>query len=332
MKILVIRVSAIGDVFLASGFAEYIKTIYPNSTLHWLVEKRCSGVLKNNPFIDKIIPWERDKNTGLKGLFQSAKSLEFEEKYDLVIDLQCLLKLFPLLCKIKYKNSIGTSEYEFPMNIFYKNIIQTKRFEPLKDKYLRIAEFLGYKGPALDPYPAYSKEDKAKADLFFKENNLEKVVGCVFATSRDHKYWAKDKWVELSKILKEKNLKCMLFGATSDQEYADYLMENSDNFISVVGKTSLLESMAYLTNCKALVSTDTAMMHFGSILNIPTVSLYGTNFFYSHHLGRENVEIIFKGDWNNKDQKVPNEVCKANMDAISVEDVLNALVKLKVIN
>ncbi len=329
MNILIIRVSAIGDVFLASQFAEYVKKTIPHSTLHWLVEKRCSSPLKYNPYIDKILYWERDKKTTLNGLFKSAEKLDLSTEYDLVIDLQCLLKLFPVLVKIKSKNKVGISEYEFPMNLCYNKIVQTQRFEPLKEKYHRIAQdVIGYVGPSLDPYPAYSKEDKASADLFFKANNIKDAIACIFATSMEHKYWDRDKWVELSKVIKEKyNKYCILFGAKDDLEYAKYLTQRSDNFINLVGKTTLTESMAYLTDCSACVSTDTAMMHFASILNIPTISLYGTNFFYSHHFGRKNVEIIYKGDMNNKDKKVPNEECKKNMQNITVDDVINALEK-----
>ena len=224
---------------------------------------------------------------------------------------------------------MGISEYEFPMNFCYNKIIKTEKFEPLKEKYHRIAqEVLGYVGPPLDPYPAFTKEDKDSANRFFKANNIEGAVACIFATSMDHKYWDKDKWVSLSEKIKKKyNKKCILFGAMGDLEYAKYLTQRSNNFINLVGKTTLTESMAYLTNCSACVSTDTAMMHFASILNIPTISLYGTNFFYSHHFGRKNVEIIFKGDYNNKTQKVPDGECKKNMQNITVEEVMTALEK-----
>lgn len=329
MNILIIRTSAIGDVFLSGQFAQYVKSVYPDAQVDWLVEKRCSSVLKNNPYIDRLILWERKKENGIKGLITSANSLGFNKKYDLVIDLQCLLKLFFIHLKIKAKKRIGTTEREFPMNIFYNKMIETKRFEPLKDKYYRMAqEILGYKGEILDPPITYSKEDKEKAAEYFSKNNLDNAIGIVFATSKEHKYWDKDKWAALADAVKERyGAKCILFGAPSDKTYADYLMSRSDNLISIVGETSITESMAYLSECKACVSTDTALMHFSSILNIPTISLYGTNFFYSHHIGRANTEIIFKGDMNNRDQKVPDTECKKNMQNIEIKDITDALDK-----
>jgi ADP-heptose:LPS heptosyltransferase len=55
MKVLIIRVSAIGDVFLTSQLAQYVKIAMPDAEVTWIVEGRCSAVLKGNPYIDKII-------------------------------------------------------------------------------------------------------------------------------------------------------------------------------------------------------------------------------------------------------------------------------------
>lgn len=327
MKILIIRTSAIGDVFLAGQFAEYAKKAYPNAEIHWLAEKRCAAPLVKNPYIDRLILWERDKKKGIKGLFDSSRHLNTDKKYDLVIDLQCLLKLFFLELKIKGKTKAGTSEYEFPMNIFYNKTVKTKRFEPLKEKYYRIAkEILGYDGPVLDPPVCFGEDDLKKAKDILGSLKDENFIGCIFATSKIHKFWDRDKWIDLSEEIKKRyNMKCVLFGAPGDREYADYLTEKSDNFISAAGKTSIQESMACLSLCRACVSTDTALMHFASVLNIPTISLYGTNFFFSHHLGRENVKIIYKGNWENKDRKVPDDECMKNMQAIEVADITQAL-------
>ena len=161
MNILIIRISAIGDIFLATQFAKYVKESVPNSQVHWIAETGSMAILKNNPYIDKIIPWKIDKKHGIKALFKSAETIDLSTEYDLVIDLQCLLKIAPIMFKVKAKKKIGISEFEFPMNIFYNKIIKTKRFEPLKEKYYRIAqEVLDYKGPISDPITALSKEEK----------------------------------------------------------------------------------------------------------------------------------------------------------------------------
>lgn len=334
MKVLIIRVSAIGDVFLTSQLAQYVKIAMPDAEVTWIVEGRCSAVLKGNPYIDKIIEWKRDKKKGIKGLFESSNEItsKLTDTYDIVLDVQCLLKLAPIITKLKKKKVVGLTDYEIPMNLFYNQMVKTEKFERLSEKYLRVAQTVfGYKGGVIEPYLAHTDKDKEKASKYWDDNNLnskERVIGCVFATSRYFKYWQKEKWAQFADIAKEKyNAKCLLFGAPTDKEDAKELMSMSDNFISIVGETSILETMAFLEKCNAVVATDTALMHFSTILNVPTVCLYGTNVFFSHHIGRENVEIVYKGDYNNKTKKVPPTKCFENMNQISVEEVVSSLDK-----
>ena len=46
-KILVIRMSAIGDIVLATSFLESVKQKYPDSEIHFLIKKEFSDLVKN---------------------------------------------------------------------------------------------------------------------------------------------------------------------------------------------------------------------------------------------------------------------------------------------
>ena len=54
-KILVIRMSAIGDIVLATSFLESVKQKYPDSEIHFLIKKDFSDLVKKHPIIDKLI-------------------------------------------------------------------------------------------------------------------------------------------------------------------------------------------------------------------------------------------------------------------------------------
>ena len=55
-KILVIQNKRIGDVLIASLIAANIKKIIPNSRIDYFVYDYTTGVIENNPNIDRIIP------------------------------------------------------------------------------------------------------------------------------------------------------------------------------------------------------------------------------------------------------------------------------------
>ena len=58
MNILFVRLSYIGDILHATPAARWIKEQYPDAKLHWIVTPE---LLEGNPYVDKIIPWERDE-------------------------------------------------------------------------------------------------------------------------------------------------------------------------------------------------------------------------------------------------------------------------------
>ena len=58
-KILVIRLSAIGDIVLATSFLESVKQKYPDSEIHFLIKKEFSDIVKKHPIIDKLISFDK---------------------------------------------------------------------------------------------------------------------------------------------------------------------------------------------------------------------------------------------------------------------------------
>lgn len=61
MNILFVRLSYIGDILHATPAARWIKEQYPDAKLHWIVTPSMVELLKGNPYVDAIIPWERDE-------------------------------------------------------------------------------------------------------------------------------------------------------------------------------------------------------------------------------------------------------------------------------
>ena len=97
-KILVIRMSAIGDIVLATSFLESVKQKYPDSEIHFLIKKEFSDFVKKHPIIDKLISF--DKKLGLKSL---SILLEKQKHFLLFIYLLSFL-LFSIYFEMKFFN------------------------------------------------------------------------------------------------------------------------------------------------------------------------------------------------------------------------------------
>jgi ADP-heptose:LPS heptosyltransferase len=65
MKILLIKLSAIGDVVQTLPALEAIKKLYPTGEITWIVEEAAAGILEGHPLIDRVLVSRRKTLTGM---------------------------------------------------------------------------------------------------------------------------------------------------------------------------------------------------------------------------------------------------------------------------
>src|SRR5450432_3785781 len=88
VRILVVRLGAMGDILHTLPAVASLKQSYPGSRLTWLVEPQWASLLEANPFVDRVLLLDR----GTPGkLWHSWRALR-AESYDLAVDFQGLLK------------------------------------------------------------------------------------------------------------------------------------------------------------------------------------------------------------------------------------------------
>ena len=84
-NILVVKLSAIGDVIHALPVSYALKETFPQAKVSWVVEPPAYDLLTNNPYIDEIILFEKKKFKCFGGLIKnlpSFSSLIKQKKYD----------------------------------------------------------------------------------------------------------------------------------------------------------------------------------------------------------------------------------------------------------
>src|SRR5277367_2228282 len=87
MRILVVRLSSMGDVIHALPAVATLKHNFPHSHVSWVIRTRWMPLLEGNPFVDEVIPFERT----LQGIVAARRKLR-EHRFDLAVDFQGLLQ------------------------------------------------------------------------------------------------------------------------------------------------------------------------------------------------------------------------------------------------
>ena len=118
MKILLIKYRNIGDILLSTALISNLRFNFPNAKIDYALNKDCEEMILDNPDINQIISYDRNKVNGLstlKKIIEELKNIIYIRKqgYDLVINLTegergACLALFS-----KAKNKLGwVPEYE----------------------------------------------------------------------------------------------------------------------------------------------------------------------------------------------------------------------------
>ena len=147
MKIAIVRLSALGDIIHSMVVLQFIKKHYPDSVIDWVVEKRFEGILENNPHINKIhrVSFASAKESKSLFLFwNELKEIRKLNKYDLVIDMQGLIKSAIVSKMIPSRSTVGfdrLSSREGLSSLFYNKHLNYGYDKNVIERNIALIEF-----------------------------------------------------------------------------------------------------------------------------------------------------------------------------------------------
>jgi len=264
VKILIIRLSSIGDIVLSTPLLRCLKNKYPSAQIDFLVKKRYSEILSVNPYISNLIFFENN-------IFELVGKLK-KEKYDFILDIHnnfrtFLLSLFFGAKILRYKNYMMQRFLvtEFGLNLYKEKI-------PVFQRYLKTAEDLGisYDDKGLDFFIDKDAENK------FEQTYKNQCVGICPVAVWKTKRWLKSNFVDLAKkILQKQDCDILVFGGKNDFDYCENIKIQIGPKAKNLCGLSLMETAVALKKCKYFLTNDTGLMHIADALKIPTISIFG---------------------------------------------------------
>ena len=265
MKFLIIQTAFIGDVVLATPMAEALAQL-DNAEVHFLVRKGNESLLENNPFIDRILIWNKHQNK-LRNLFQLGNEIR-KEKFDCVINLQRFASTGFLTWRSGAAKKIGFQEnpFSFCFSSKFKHEVNNGRHEVNRNLEL-LREFV----PGDFPPRLFPSVQNFEAVTEFKS----KPYVCVAPSSVWFtKQWPKENFIQLVSELAKKH-HVFLLGAKGDFDLCEEVrgVENF-NATNLCGKLNFLESAALMRDAAMNFVNDSAPMHFASAMNAPTTAFF----------------------------------------------------------
>lgn len=278
-RALIIKTSSLGDVIHTLPALTDAKSKFPDITFDWVVEKSFAEIPRWHSAVNKVIPIELRR--WRKNILKAIKSGEWqafyrqlrEEKYDVVIDAQGLIKSGFLTFLSVGHNKSGYdwhSAWEPLACITYNKRYAVNPNQHAIDRIRQLfAQALHYDLP--NTIPDYGIDPKK----LIAATRHDQYVIFLHGTTREDKYWPEAYWLELINKFRNTPYRILLpWGNQAEHDRAKKLAENNAH-VDVLPKSSLSELAILLTNAKMVVAVDTGLGHLSAALNIPTVSLYG---------------------------------------------------------
>lgn len=291
MKILIIRLSSIGDCVLSTPVLEALRDRYPEAHLTWAVQSKSVDVVRGLPGLDEVLLWDSkspDRN------LRYALKLTWQKRFDIALDLHGLDKaaLFALASRAKRRIS-GTSARFLAYRMSNERVDESE-FLHAREFYLRRASLLDIAPDAATRYyprVPITDADQRRAEEFLAENRVDpgaRLVGFNLGASEPEKIWPPERFAQLGhRLLQEDGqLRIVVFGAPADEwlyrrfqiefdRITEHKGELQKRVVSAVGVLSLMELAAVSQRCTVFVSADTGPMHIAAAAGAPLLALFG---------------------------------------------------------
>lgn len=284
-RILIVRLSAIGDVVVTTPVSRALREAFPDAYLAWVVEPAAAGMLGDNPYLDEVIVWDRKKGgLNLGDILRLRRRLK-PKRFDWVIDCQGLLRSALVARLSGARTVVGNVGAKERADLFYHRKI-ARRTDDLssRQRCLDLLRPLGVESRdrrmVLTVTPA--EQSAAAALLRDLRSEGEGEYACLVpATTWPQKHWFDENWGELAALLREQlALDTVVLGGPRDAERAERIRSVAGaRCFNAAGKTTLKTAAALLQGARVAIAVDTALMHAAVAVGTPTVGVCGASWW-----------------------------------------------------
>ena len=335
-NVLIVKLSAMGDVIHALPVSYAIKETFPEAKVTWVVEPPSLDLLKMNPCVDKIILFNKKNFRSLKGFMKEFFPFKHElqeESYDAVLDLQGLFKSAAIAFFAKSNIKLGICDMRELSDKISKPIIGENAQGHIVERYLDTARAVGcVVGEVVFPLQIPVEEsEKARAIMEHagvREGNP--YVAFVVGANWPNKRWPAEHFAALGDWFYQLAVIPILIGnGVLDEQLAKEIEAKMEiPPINLVNRTNIPQLAHVLRSSRLIIGGDTGPVHLGAALGVRTIMLMGpTNVERNGAFGQlQNVievERNCKGCW--KRACPMKEICLEKISPDLVREKIEAM-------
>ncbi|GMR25772.1 MAG: glycosyltransferase family 9 protein [Ignavibacteria bacterium] len=333
LKILIIKLDAIGDVLRTTSILPPLKQKYPDSYITWCTKQNASALFSGNNYVDEIITIEEDTQFRLMA-----------EEFDIVINLDSSKMSSAIATSAKGEEKMGFVLNEkgsvIPKSAEADSWLQMSAFDDVKRKNRKTYQQIIYDIAALEgkiAHPILNVSDellKLKKNQFIKNgfNPKLKTVGLNVGvgTKWPNKGWPMENWIRLIKLIKDEKLNIFLLGGPDEQKIM-HTLSNQFIFLINTGFDNNIKEFAAIVNlCDVVITADTFALHVATTAGKKIIAMFGPTSMAEVELYENGIKLHSAEECKCFYNKTCTESvsCMQKISADEVYSALGSLIKL----
>lgn len=282
-KILIIRLSSIGDVVMSLPTIKAIRDRFPSAYIAFAVENGPKEIVIDNPYLDEVIilDFKRWKKNLLKintwweilGVIKYIRA----KKFNLSINLQLLLRS-GLTAYLSSPLRVGYGEKREFNHLLINYKVSKSNSSHTVDRFLNIAKYLGADTKCPEFTIQIPNEDKGFVEQFLIDNNMKEDKPFIVISpgaSKEYNIWPAENYAKLIDQL-SKGVKIVLVGSKGELSLSERISGLTKNKpIIATGRTNLKQLAHLLQRSALFIGNDSAPMHIAVAMKTKVVAIFG---------------------------------------------------------
>lgn len=287
-KVLIVKISAIGDVVMALPMVAYLRSINPNVHITWLCGTVPAPLLKATRVVDEVISIDE------KELF----SHEFSTKFWSVIRIWKILAL-----RFFDQIFIGNLDPRYKLLTLFTHAREKKSLSLTpgryhSDEYVRMAS--GIEGPlqckAALPKWNHPLDEHLSHLLTPDQKFIALAPGGAKNILADNptRRWPVEHYAALAEALIEKGYSIIITGSKTDEWTLPHFSRLK--VLNLVGQVDLVNLVSLYQKCELLITHDSGPLHLGKLAQIPMIAIFGPTMPSEKVESDPKVKVLWGGE------------------------------------
>jgi lipopolysaccharide heptosyltransferase I len=330
-KVLIVRLSALGDVIHVLPALDALRHALPRAHLAWLVEDRAATLLAGHPQVDRlhVLPrgsiaaalfCERRPLAALEKLTAFFGDLR-RERFDLAIDFQSNLRSALACVASGARMRAGLARgfgKEGSFFFYHRRLRPPGRRIHKVEKYLAMVRDLGFSTAGARARIAVPEASRARVAPFFAALGAGRIVALHPGVSARgaEKRWAPEKFAAVAEALAARGARPIVTWGPGERPLAERVVILARGAATIAPETtSLLDLAAIYARCDTVSGADTGPIHLAAALGVPVVGLYGPK------------DPAIYAPWSSRTGGPADTIFRERMSEIGVEEVVEAVLR-----